>query len=65
MITQTLLDAQRAAMTKDGMGLNCLSAERAATGSGGDNAMEHHRTAVFFQENRGVFLAKKNWSSFV
>ena len=40
MITQTLLDAQRAAMTKDGMGLNCLSAGRAATGSGGDHAME-------------------------
>ena len=40
MITQTLLDAQRAAMTKDGIGPDRLSAERAATGSDGDNAME-------------------------
>jgi len=27
-------------MTKDGIGLDCLSAGRAATGSGGDDAME-------------------------
>ena len=40
MITQTLLDAQRAAMTKDGIGLNRLSAGRAATDSGGNDAME-------------------------
>ena len=40
MITLALLDAQRAAMTKDGIGLNCLSAGRASTGSGGDHAME-------------------------
>eukprot|EP00434_Breviolum_minutum_P044428 symbB.v1.2.039681.t1/scaffold6721.1/size16014/3 len=40
MITQTLLDAQRAAMTKDGIGLNRLSAGRAATDAGGNDAME-------------------------
>ena len=39
-ITQTLLDAQRAAMTKDGIGSDRLSAERAATGSDGVDAME-------------------------
>ena len=38
-ITQTLLDAQRAAMTKDGIGSDRLSAERAATGSDGVDAM--------------------------
>ena len=40
MITQTLLDAQRAAMSKDGIGLNRLSAGRAATDTGGNDAME-------------------------
>ena len=40
MIIQTLLDAQRAAMSKDGIGLNRLSAGRAATDTGGNDAME-------------------------
>ena len=40
MITQPLLDAQRAAMTNDSMGLNCLSAERAATSDGAEPAGE-------------------------
>ena len=40
MITQTLLDAQRAAMSKDGIGLNRLSAGRAATDTGGNAAAD-------------------------
>ena len=41
MITQPLLDAQRVAMTKDSIGSNRLLAERAATSSCGECAMEH------------------------
>ena len=57
MITQPLLDAQRAAMTNDSMGLNRLSAERAATSDCAEPAGE-------LAANSDVGSAEAEWRTF-
>ena len=57
MITQPLLDAQRAAMTNDSMGLSRLSAERAATSDCAERAGE-------LAANSDVAMPEAEWRTF-
>ena len=57
MITQPLLDAQRAAMTNDSMGLGRLSAERAATSDRAERAGE-------LAANSDVAIPEAEWRTF-
>ena len=57
MITQPLLDAQRAAMTNDSMGLSRLSAERAATSDCAERAGE-------LAANSDVAIPEAEWRTF-
>ena len=57
MITQPLLDAQRAAMTNDSMGLSRLSADRAATSDCAERAGE-------LAANSDVAMPEAEWRTF-